>query len=313
MAHPNTPPPPLAVSLKKQAMALDADMVRRLRATDRLSPPLLHGIRVVTKHLRAWWQLARPLVRRKSVRRAQERLGAMAQLLAPARDVQVMHQTLSRLSPRAEARPVRTALAAVDRQLLAAAAAESPAQDFSRLRARLIRAFKSDAAAWRRLPVAAQPDDPLVAELARTYRRARRRARLAARRGTARAWHTWRMAVKAHLHQMEFFCAGRHGPWARRIRELMQLGRMMGRGQDLAILDGWVDWRASTGALDRKGERRVHALLRRRQEALRLRCARLGRRLFADKPGLFAAQLAAGCGAGVRSPGPAARRDTNRG
>ncbi|HTX66247.1 MAG TPA: CHAD domain-containing protein [Opitutaceae bacterium] len=313
MALPPNPPPPLAVALKQQAMALDADMVRSLRATDHLSPPLLHGIRVVTKRLRAWWQLARPLVRRKAVRRAQGRLGTVAQLLAPARDVQVMHQTLSRLSPRAEARPVRAALAAVDRQLLAAVATEVSAKDFPRLRARLIRAFKSDAAAWRRLPVAAQPDDPLVAELARTYRRARRRARLAARRGTVRAWHTWRMAVKAHLHQMDFFCAGRRGPWARRLRDLAALGRLMGRGQDLAILDGWVDWRVSTGALDRKDARRVQALLRRRQEALRLRGARLGRRLFADKPGLFAAHLAAGGGAGTGTKTPPARRGAKRG
>ena len=293
MARKITSPPPLAVALKHQAMALDAGIVRSLRAADHLSPSLLHGTRVVTKRLRAWWRLALPLVRRKSVRRAQDRLTVVAQLLAPARDTQVMHQVLIRLAPRARVAPTRAALETVDRQLTAAGGSGAPAAEFASLRTQLIRAFKSDAAAWRRLPVAAQPDDPLVAEMARTYRRARRCGRLAARRETPREWHAWRTLVKAHLHQMEFFCAGRRGRWAQRTRDLARLGRLMGRSQDLAILDGWVDWRASTGALNRRAARRVRALLRRRQQALQLRSTRLGRRLFAAKPKLFTAQLAA--------------------
>jgi len=294
MATKITLPPPLAVALKRQAMALDAGIVRRLRAAGHLSPPLLHDTRVVTKRLRAWWRLALPLARRKSVRRAQGRLTVVAQLLAPARDTQVMHQVLNRLSPRAQAAPTRAALETVDRQLTTGGSPAAPgaAATFAPLRTQLIRAFKSDAAAWRRLPVAAQPDDPLVAELARTYRRARRRGRLAARRETPGELHAWRTLVKAHLHQMEFFCAGRRGRWAQRIRDLARLGRLMGRSQDLAILDGWVDWRASTGALNRKAARRVRAFLRRRQQALQQRSARLGGRLFTGKPKLFAAQLA---------------------
>jgi CHAD domain-containing protein len=307
MAKKITSPPPLAVALKHQAMALDAALVRQLRAAEQLSPRLVHDVRVVTKRLRSWWRLARPLARRQSVRRAQGRLTVVAQLLAPARDTQVMHQMLRRLAPRAGTAAVRTALATVDRQLTTGSAAGGPAAAFAPLRTQLIRTFKSDAAAWRRLPVATEPDAALLAEVARTYRRARRRARLAARRGTARELHAWRAQVKAHLHQMEFYGAGRRGRWARRIQDLARLGRLMGRGQDLAILDGWVDWRESTGALNAKAARRVRAFLRRRQQALHLRSARLGRRLFADKPKLFAAQLA-----GPPRPAAAAKKAAAR-
>jgi CHAD domain-containing protein len=301
MPKKNIPPTPLAVALKKRAMALNADIPRQLHAADHLSPRLLHGTRVVMKRLRAWWQLMLPLAGRTAVRRAQDRLTAVAQMLAPARDVHVMHQMLRRLSPRVKTGPVRVALEAVDRQL-ATAAAEGAAPEFPPLRDQLLRVFKSDAAAWRRLPVALTPDDLIVAEMARTYRRARRRGRRAARRDTARDLHAWRMWVKAHLHQMEFFNTERRGRWAEMVQQLARLGRLLGRGQDLAILDGWVDWRESTGALNRKTAGRVHTLLHRRQDELRTRCERLGRRLFAAKPKVFAARLRGWSGSAVGSP-----------
>jgi CHAD domain-containing protein len=290
MPQKNIPHLPLAVALKKRAMTLDADLARQLRAADHLSPRLLHGTRVVTKRLRAWWQLMRPVAGRTPVRHAQQRLTAVAQMLAPVRDAHVMHQMLRRLSPRVKAGSLRTALEAVDRQLTATAA-EGAAPAFPQLRNQLIRVLRSDAAAWRRLPVARTPDELIVAELARTYRRARRRGRRAARRNAARDLHAWRMWVKAYLHQMEFFTAERRRRRPEMIRQLARLGRWLGRGQDLAILDGWVDWRASTGALNRKAAGRVHTLLRRRQDEVRARCERLGRRLFAVKPKAFAAQL----------------------
>ena len=291
MPQKNIPHLPLAVALKKRAMTLDADLIRQLRAADHLSPRLLHGTRVVTKRLRAWWRLMLPVAGRTPVRHAQKRLTAVAQMLAPVRDAHVMHQMLQRLSPRTAAGPVRTALEAVARQLTTAAA-EGAAPAFPQLRDQLIRALRSDAAAWRRLPVALIPDELIVAELARTYRRARRRGRRAARRDAARDLHAWRMWVKAHVHQLEFLNAERRGRWAAMVRQLARLGRLLGRGQDLAILDGWVDWRASTGALNRKAAARVHTLLRRRQDELRTRCERLGRRLFAAKPKDFASRLA---------------------
>ena len=291
MAKKIIPPLPLAVALKKRAMALDAAIPRHLRGATRLSPQLLHGTRVVTKRLRAWWRLMLPLAGRTTVRNAQDRLTTVAQMLAPLRDAHVMHQIIRQLAPRAETDAVRAALETIDRQLATAALPHGPALEFSHLQEQLLRTFKSDAAAWRRLPVAGEADDPILAEMGRTYRRARRRGRRIARHETAQDLHEWRMWVKTHLHQMEFFTAERGGRREEQVRQLARLGRLLGRGQDLAILDGWVAWRESTGALNRKVARRVHALLHRRQDQLRTRGERLGRRLFAVKPKVFAAQL----------------------
>ena len=310
MPKKNISPTPLAVALKKRAMALDANIPRQLRATDHLSPRLLRGTRVVTKQLRAWWRLMLPVAGRKAMRAAQARLTGAAQMLAPVRDIHAMHQMLRRMSPRATSAPIQAALAAVDRQL-ATAAAEGAGPGFPQVRDQLIRVFKSDAAAWRRLPVALTPDERIVAEMVRTYRRVRRRGRRAARGATARDLHEWRVWVKTHQHQMEFFNAERRGRSAETVRQLALLGRLLGRGQDLAILDGWVDWRESTGALNRKAAGRVHTLLHRRRDELRTRGERLGRRLFAVKPRAFAARLMGRSGfaaAGSRRKSPAAVR-----
>jgi CHAD domain-containing protein len=285
------PRTPLAVALKKRAMALDADIPRLLRPADRLLPRHVHATRVVTKRLRAWWRLMLPLAGRTAVRNAERRLADVAEFLAPARDAEVMRQILRQLGRRAKSDAVRATIEMAARQLAAIAPSDAPAPEFPQLREQIIHAFKSDAAAWRRLPVTADIGDSLVAEAARTYRRVRRRGRRVTGRDSPRDLHAWRLWVKVHLHQIEFLAAGRGRTFEELIRQLIRLGRMLGRGQDLATLDGWVTWRESIGALGRKEARRLHALLVRRQDELRTRCERLGRRLFAVKPKVYAAKL----------------------
>ena len=79
-------------------MALDAEMIRRLRAARRLSFRLVHEIRLTTKQQRAWWQLMRRTAGKTTVRNAGERLAGAARLLAPARDAYVMRRTVGRLA-----------------------------------------------------------------------------------------------------------------------------------------------------------------------------------------------------------------------
>ena len=275
---------PLAAALKKRAMALDAELIRRLRRADRLSFRLLHDARLGTKRLRAWWRLMPPVAGKAAVRQADQRLAGAARLLAPMRDAYVMRRMLSHLAAQAPEGTVRTACEAGARQMAVAGPEGAAPPAFPALRDQLVRALASDTAAWRRLPVAPTADALLVAQMAEAYRRARRQA-------GGRDLHAWRKWVKVHLAQLEFLQTERARTLARHLRPLARLGRQLGRCQDLAVLDGWFEWRESAGAIGGKEARRLHAYLDRRRKSLRRRCERLGRQLLADKTRVFALRL----------------------
>jgi hypothetical protein len=73
-----TAPLPPALALKKRAMALDAEMIRRLRSVRRLSYGLVHEFRLTAKRQRAWWRLARPMAGKTTARNANNRLADAA-------------------------------------------------------------------------------------------------------------------------------------------------------------------------------------------------------------------------------------------
>lgn len=289
----SAPPPPLPVVLKTRALALDGDIVRRLRESGRLPARARHEIRIATKRLRAWWRLGRPVASRTAIRNADRRLAAAAQLLAPLRDVDVMRQLLRRLAAKTEAAGGdRTPWDRLGLQLAAGGSPSGALTAPDALRRQLLRSFTSDDAAWRRLPVAAG-NETILAEMVRMYRRVRKRGRRAFRRDTADALHAWRKWVKTYLLQLELLQAARpRRALDRLVSDFARLGRMLGRSQDLAILDGWIGWRASTGGLARKEARALRAELARHQAKLATRCKRLAQPLFATKPQQIAALLA---------------------
>ena len=285
-----TPPSPPAVALKKQAMALDAEMIRRLRAARRLSFRLVHEIRLTTKQQRAWWQLMRRTAGKTTVRNAGERLAGAARLLAPARDAYVMRRTVGRLAREVGPGAAKVAFAATTSEL-GAVPAGGPPKAFPVLREQLIRLLVSDTASWRRLPVPPDADARLLAAVADTYRRARRRERRALHRPTPANLHVWRKWVKMLVIHTALVLGQRRSGLRTEIPRLVRLGRQLGRYHDLMVLDGWLAWRASSGAISPKDARRMRVLLARRQENLRSRCLRLGGRLFAAKPKVFALRL----------------------
>jgi CHAD domain len=285
-----TPPLPPALALKKQAMALDAEMIRRLRGVRRLSYRLVHEFRLTAKRQLAWWRLARPMAGKTTVRNANDRLADAARLLAPARDAYVMRRTVGRLACEAGPGDAEVAFAAATSEL-AAVPAGSPPKAFPALRERLIRALASDAASWRRLPVPPNADARVLAAVIDTYRRARRQGRRAMRRPLSANLHSWRKWVKMLIVHTELILGEHRSGLRTEIRRLVRLGCQLGRCHDLMVLDGWLAWRASSGALSPKDARRMRALLARRQERLYSRCVRLGGRLFAAKPKVFAIRL----------------------
>lgn len=293
-----TPPLPSALALKKQAMALDAEMICRLRGVRRLSYRLVHEFRLTAKRQRAWWRLARPMAGKTTVRNANDRLSDAARLLAPARDAYVMRRTLGRLARDVGPGGAEVAFAAATSEL-AAVPAGSPPKAFPALREQLIRTLVSDAASWRRLPVSPDADARMLAAVIDTYRRARRQGRRARRRPVSASLHLWRKWVKMLIVHTELILGQHRSGLQTEIPRLVRLGCQLGRCHDLMVLDGWLAWRASSGALSLGDARRMRALVARRQERLHSRCMRLGGRLFAAKPRVFALRLPKVAGRGV--------------
>ncbi len=291
MAPIATSPLPAAFALKKRAMILDAETIHRLRAAHRLTHKLVHEIRLTAKRQRAWWRLARPIAGKTVVRHASDRLAAAARLLAPVRDAYVMRRALARLASENGRENARAAFAAAKADL-AAVSAGSPPTAYPVVRDPLIRILVSDAASWRRLPVPPGVDLRIFAEAIKIYRHARRRGRRAIRCPTSANLHSWRKWIKMLVVHAELILGQRRSTLRAEIAQLVRLGRTLGRCHDLMVLDGWLAWRASSGAVSRKDSHRMRALLSRRQQNLRARCVRLGGRLLAEKPKNFALRLA---------------------
>ena len=229
-------PTPLAEALKKRALSLDADLLRRLRKANRPTLRLVHDARLASKLLRAWWRLMPPLAGKTAVRNADRRLAAAARLLAPQRDAYVMHRVLTRLTRQSAGKEVAATFDAGARQLTSNGSPGAAPAAFPLLREQLIRAITSDSAAWRRLPQAPASDGLLLEQAADSYRRCRRRCRKAARRAGARELHAWRKWVKIHVAQLDFLQNERSRALAGRLRQFIRLGRLLGRCQDLAVL-----------------------------------------------------------------------------
>ncbi len=267
-------------------MALDACTIRRLRATDRPSAPFFHAVRLATKRQRSWWRLARPMISRTALRRAESRLAGAAQVAAPYWEARVLQRLLARVAHRLTgdgAAPGRSPSAFPDQKISAAR--------FGRIRRELLRAFQSDVAAWRRLPTGAVADERLLRQLNRSYRRTRRRGRRAWRRGRSRDVHTWRKWVKAHQAQLEFLNQERSGRLTNDLDRFARLGRLLGRVRDLTELADRLDRGEFEGVLTAADIRRLRAVIADWRVDLQTRCDRLGGRLLQLKPKAYARHL----------------------
>lgn len=132
--------------------------------------------------------------------------------------------------------------------------------------------------------------EALEAGMAKTYKRARKAMAVAADEGTSRDFHEWRKRVKYHRYHLRLLTL----VWPRvvkaRYKEAKHLSDLLGDDHDLAVLRETLGEEAGGDAGQRA---ELIALTRRRSGELRAEALSLGRRLFVEKPGDFAARLRA--------------------
>jgi CHAD domain-containing protein len=232
------------------------------------------------KRLRALLRLARPGLAETTYRREADRLVGIGRMLASARDLHVMQQTLGKLETRFGALPngagdrVRKLLAQ-DRTGNGRAGADARRQALSRL-ALARRLFESRTARGIAL-------EHIAEGVEETYRKARKAFRQAYKEPSDETFHAWRKRVQQHWRHMSLLSRSWPEAMSARATEAKELSRLLGEDHDLAVLIAFAGSQAGKhlGPEDVEG---LVKLCRTCQDELRAQAKPRGERLFVERP-----------------------------
>jgi hypothetical protein len=202
----------------------------KLASTDDIATAI-HDARRCLKRLRALLRLIEPGLSEAQYRREAARLAGIGRLLAGARDLDVMRQTLGKLESRFHALPA----GATDRlaTFLAqsqghAAGADGRRQALSRLE-QSKRFFAAKAIAGIEL-------GHVIEGLGCAYRKARKAFRHAYREPHEEAFHACRKRVQLHWRHMALLSRGWPEALSARASEAKEMSRLLGEDHDYAVL-----------------------------------------------------------------------------
>jgi CHAD domain-containing protein len=246
----------------------------------------IHEARKDLKKSRSALRLAREDLPSKTRRAENAAMRDAARRLSGARDAQVMLDTLGKVVAQAVPPPpaeqVRTVQRALEgRRDALASQLEGDAGLLGEV-ADELEAIRARIPAWK---LRDQGIDSVVAGLEILYARGRTEMRVALRGGEDEAWHEWRKRVK------DLWYAGRileplaPAQLGGLVSEADELSDVLGDHNDLAVLVGAV------GPDDELSE--LRAAIARRRDALRRIAAPYGRRLYGEKPRVFARRVGA--------------------
>lgn len=205
--------------------------------------------------------------------------------LSALRDRQALLETLETLSCGCLSEDEAAALVAARHALMADAsperyddALEQTARDLAEGLDRISR--------WK---ISGSGFDALADGLERTYRRARKRLRKAAKTGVAEHFHDARKDVKHHWRHLQLLADAWPAVLRIRARHARDLGEMLGDDHDLVVLRQTLAEAPGDPARFTALEPRIE----RRSKRLRKQAKRLGARLFAEPPDAFRRRMEA--------------------
>ncbi len=251
---------------------------------DREGASAVHEVRVAIKRLRAAARLVEPLLGEEVFGQVDDAFRGAGRVLAGRRDADVLAATLRR---------VVMSVPEDERGVLLAIASElpsptgAPPADWAQVTARI----REGQAA---LEAAVAPTEGCVdvaPGLRTTYRKTRKLGKRALKSGVAEGAHRWRRWVKHLLYQVELLEAAVHRPVVgkKTQKRLTQLGKVLGRHHDLALLSAAAgQWPAPDSP--------VHAALLAAATALERKLLRKAKKLskgaLGDKTGEFMEKIA---------------------
>ncbi len=246
------------------------------------APERVHDVRKTLKEARAIARLFLPCVG-EPARVTIAALAATRRQTGRARDLDVMALRLKRLAPPPEvAAPL---LAAIQRERAAAQRARR-GLSAKAPRARL-GAIVKRLEGW---DVSAVGTQAIVAAVARTYRQARRRGRLAFKSDEPAALHAFRARVVDLRYQLALLACAWPEALNAQAEGLDELREALGDHHDFHVL---AQFAAERGDLKPEALKDLGARTAARQKKLRRRAQAEFDRLFAETPSAFAARLAA--------------------
>ncbi|HSR40675.1 MAG TPA: CHAD domain-containing protein [Longimicrobiales bacterium] len=281
----------LAPGMRRVALAEVDAALEGLEESDPPEPPLagVHEVRRRLKRVRALLRLARPHVDEGLFADQNGSYRDLARAVAPARDAQVLVETLARIAD-TEGANVAELLADLRSRRDAVVARVLPPGTVRALDRRL-RTAAGVVPAWTPPTL----DWPSVQSgLRRSYDAGRRALRTVLRSGAGAtapgpAYHEWRKRAKDLRHQLEFL----GGVWPPVMEtvdaELHRLTDLLGAANDLVVLLGVLT--EVNGPSGSPGSARVrHAAREARDRAWR-EAEPLGRRIWAEAPAVFSRRI----------------------
>ena len=234
-------------------------------------------LRVISKELRALWQLLRPLDIAQS-KNAASTLAEAAASLAGARDATVVAETLAALSQKAPRKSERQVFSDACKRLFP----ETEPAEIA-VPAQLLDGLESDAARWKSVP-ANIDDRALVSKgLRRSWRKTRNRLLEAIDSDALEQWHALRKWVKYLTIQLELLeQAGLHSLLP--VADTRRLARDLGRLHDIHVLIRHVDGHRAAFASDEEAGYCLH-LLRNHEARMLDKCRTHAAHLTQVKPG----------------------------
>jgi hypothetical protein len=231
-------------------------------------------------------RLVRAGIGEKPYQHENQELQQIGHLLSPARDREVMRQTLAKLEARLSGN--RRIIADRLREHLD----QAVPQETEDIRGKALSSLGRAKRRFAQIKVQNGGFDILEAGLHATYRKGRRALAQAQMEPDDEAFHDLRKSVQQHWRQMLLVSRAWPEMCRARASAARDIAQILGEEHDHAVLAAFADTHRNNGLAAEEIDI-IHQDCRARQLELRNLALPMARRLFAERPRLFAHQMAA--------------------
>jgi CHAD domain-containing protein len=254
----------------------------------------IHMARKAMKRLRAILRLVRDDLGRRTYRSENVVIRDTARTIGRLRDASVLVGTLETLRQHSEDLLAAATFSETDKWLMGRYERERSAVTTDVI-TRAVLNLATARARFRAFPLTDRIDDDFSAiapGIRRVYRRGRHGYLRSLADPTTEDLHDWRKRAKYLWFQMEALEPLRPGPIRATAQELEDLGEILGKDHDLAVLADAVQ-RGADACRDERERALLMALIDTEREHLQTRAFRAGSGLYAERPRAFVDRIGA--------------------
>ena len=242
----------------------------------------MHNTRKALKRLRSLLRTLREAFPRESFQRENRRLAGAGRKIAPLRDVHVQLQTLDKL--RSNSAPVAREIARSWQRREDTYLRKIPA-----LRRAVRQALAASQRTFAALPARFVTAAGLAAGLKRIYKQGRAGFKVAVQQKTSESLHEWRKQAKILGHSLTLIEALSPKTAGDMIKDIEELCKALGEDHDLLLV--WQALQRKEAGHSARDHRRLSKRIVNKRRRLQADAIKLGRRIFNQKPRVFALQL----------------------